>query len=134
MASKKMALLAVAAGLLCMSALLNGAEASCGGFTASCQGPFSVTGSILSADCANDAGNFAFSSLDLNSFLSNDNGNLVEGNDYIATCTPEGFAPIGSSFFVYANCAQEDGTVVSASYDINNNVSNDNGVLSWHSC
>ncbi|KAH8934875.1 hypothetical protein BDL97_17G002900 [Sphagnum fallax] len=134
MASQKMALLAVAAGLLCMSALLNGAEASCGGFTASCQGPFSVTGSILSADCKNDAGNFAFSSLDLNSFLSNDNGNLVEGNDYIATCTPEGFALIGSPFFVYANCAQENGNVVSASYDINNNVSNDNGVLSWHSC
>jgi hypothetical protein len=59
---------------------------------------------------------------------------LVEGNDYIATCTPEGFALIGSPFFVYANCAQENGNVVSASYDINNNVSNDNGVLSWHSC
>ncbi|CAM6038946.1 unnamed protein product [Sphagnum compactum] len=133
MASQKMALLAVAAGLLCMSALLNGAEASCGGFTASCGEP-SVTGSILSADCANDAGDYAFSSLDLNSFLSNDNGNLVEGNDYIATCTPDGSALIGSPFFIYANCAQVDGNVVSASYDVNNNVSNDNGVLAWHSC
>ncbi|KAH9556521.1 hypothetical protein CY35_07G033200 [Sphagnum magellanicum] len=134
MASQKMALLAVAAGLLCMSALLNGAEASCGGFTASCQEPFSVSGSVVSANCKNDAGVLAESSLDLDPFLGNDNGNLVEGSDYIATCTPEGFAQSGSSFFIYAHCAQEGGNPVSASYDINNNVSNDNGVLAWHSC
>ncbi|KAH9545882.1 hypothetical protein CY35_12G069800 [Sphagnum magellanicum] len=134
MASQKMALLAVAAGLLCMSALLNGAEASCGGFTASCQAPFSVTGSVVSANCANDAGVFASSSLDLNPFISNDNGNLVEGSDYIATCTPEGFGLVGSPFFIFANCAQEDGNVVRTSYDINNNLSNDNGVLAWNSC
>jgi hypothetical protein len=80
------------------------------------------------------AGVFASSSLDLNPFISNDNGNLVEGSDYIATCTPEGFGLVGSPFFIFANCAQEDGNVVRTSYDINNNVSNDNGVLAWNSC
>ncbi|KAH8957900.1 hypothetical protein BDL97_07G115500 [Sphagnum fallax] len=55
MTCQGMALLALAAGILCMSALLNGAEASCGGFTASGQAPFSVSGSILSASCSNNA-------------------------------------------------------------------------------
>ncbi len=113
---------------------LCGVHHQCGGFTASCQEPFSVTGSVVSANCANDAGDFASSSLDLNPFLSNDNGNLVEGSDYIATCTPEGFGLFGSPFYIYADCAQENGNVVRTSYDINNNVSNDNGVLAWHSC
>ncbi|KAH9552672.1 hypothetical protein CY35_09G078900 [Sphagnum magellanicum] len=134
MASQKMALLAVAAGLLCMSALLNGAEAQCGGFTASCQEPFSVTGSVVSANCANNAGVFASSSLDLNPFIGNYNGILVQGSDYIATCAPNGFGLVGSSFFIFAYCAQEDRHVVRTSFDINNNVSNDNGVLVWNSC
>ncbi|KAH9544696.1 hypothetical protein CY35_12G008900 [Sphagnum magellanicum] len=134
MASQKMALLVVAAGLLCMSALLNGAEASCGGFTYTCQ-VFSVTGSVVSANCAKVDGVYAESSLDLNPFLGNDNGNLVQRSDYIATCTPEGFGLVGdSSFFIFANCAQEDGKFVSTFLDINNNVSNDNGVLTWNSC
>ncbi len=85
------------------------------------------------ANCANDAGDFASSSLDLNPFLSNDDGNLVDGSDYIATCTAEGFGLFGSPFYIYANCAQENGNVVRTSSDINN-VSNDNGVLAWHSC
>ncbi len=89
---------------------------------------------MVSGNCANGAGVFVASNIDLDLYLSNNNGNLVEGADYIATCTPEGFGPSGSSFYIYANCPQVNGNVVRASYDINNNVSNDHGVLAWHSC
>ncbi len=58
----------------------------------------------------------------------------MEGADYIATCTPQGFGLLGSPFFIFADCAQDNGNDVRTSYDINNNVSNDNGVLAWNSC
>jgi hypothetical protein len=148
MAWQKMALLAVA-GVLCMSALLNGAEASvsasnlplrnatqasgCGNFIASCNG-ISISGSSLTATCLDESGNSHFTELDLNPHIANINGVLELGSDYIASCTSEGGSEEGSSFFIFANCRQEDGNVVPTFFDINTNVANINGQLEWLNC
>ncbi len=74
-------------------------------------------------------------SVDLNLHLMNQNGNLVAwGNDYIVTCTPQGFACFGSSFFIFADCWQGDGNIISTSYDVNKNVQNNNGFLASNNC
>jgi len=148
MAWQKMALLAVV-GVLCMSALLNGAEASvsasnpplrnatqasgCGNFVASCNG-ISISGSTLSATCRDENGNSHFTELDLNPHLANINGVLEPGSDYIATCTSQGGNEEGSSFIIFADCKQENGNVVPTSFDVNNNVANINGQLEWLNC
>ncbi|CAK9195729.1 unnamed protein product [Sphagnum troendelagicum] len=148
MAWQKMALLAVA-GVLCMSALLNGAEASvsasnpplhnatqasgCGNFLASCNG-ISISGSILAAICGDGHGSSHFTELDLNSHLSNVNGVLKPGSGYIDTCTSEGGSQEGSSFFIFAQCSQEDGDRVPTFFDVNNNVANIFGTLEWFDC
>ncbi|CAM6036299.1 unnamed protein product [Sphagnum compactum] len=148
MAWQKMALLAVA-GVLCMSALLNGAEASvsasnpplrnatqasgCGNFVASCNG-ISISGSTLSATCRDENGNSHSTQLDLNPHLANINGALQPGSDYIETCTSQGGDEEGSSFIIFADCKQENGNVVPTSFDVNNNVANINGQLEWLNC
>jgi hypothetical protein len=148
MAWQKMALLAVAA-VLCMSALLNGAEASvsasnpplrnatqasgCGNFVASCNG-ISISGSTLSATCKDKNGNSHFTELDLNPHLANVNGVLEPGSNYIATCSSEGGSEEGSSFIIFADCKQKNGNVVSTSFNVNNNVANINGQLEWQNC
>jgi hypothetical protein len=149
MALQKMALLAVA-GVLCLSALLNGAEASvgasdtpllsnatqasgCGNFVASCNG-ISISGSVLSASCRDRDGNSHFTQLDLNPHLANINGVLEPGSNYIATCTSQGGKEEGSSFIIFARCAKENGNVVPTSFNVNNNVANINGQLQWQDC
>jgi len=148
MAWQKMALLAVA-GVLFMSALLNGAEASvsasnpplrnatqasgCGNFVASCNG-ISISGSILSATCGDGHGSSHFTELDLNPHLSNVNGILEPGSDYIATCTSQGGSQEGSSFLIFAECRQENGNVVPTFFDVNQNVANIFGTLEWFNC
>ncbi len=91
-----------------------------------------------------DGANYQYTSVDLNLHLMNQNGNLVAwGNDYIATCTPQGFACFGSSVFIFADCWQGDGNIISTSYDVNiistsydvnKNVQNNNGFLAWNNC
>ncbi|KAH8946721.1 hypothetical protein BDL97_11G000200 [Sphagnum fallax] len=148
MAWQKMGLLAVA-GVLCMSALLNGAEASvsasnpplrnatqasgCGNFVASCNG-ISISGSNLAATCKDGHGSSHFTELDLNPHLSNVNGILEPGGAYIETCTPQGGRQEGSSFFIFAQCSREDGKVVPTFFDVNNNVANIFGTLEWFDC
>jgi hypothetical protein len=149
MASQKMALLAVA-GVLCLSVLLNGAEASvsdsdtpllsnatqasgCGNFVASCNG-ISISGSTLSATCRDVHGNSHFTKLDLNPHLANINGVLEPGSNYIQTCNSQGGREEGSSFIIFADCKQKNGNVVPTSFDVNNNVANINGELQWHNC
>ncbi|CAM6045845.1 unnamed protein product [Sphagnum compactum] len=149
MAWQKTTLLAVA-GVLCLSALLNGAEASvsasdtpllsnatqasgCGNFVASCNG-ISISGSLLSATCRDENGNSHFTELDLNPHLANINGVLEPGSNYIETCTSQGGSEEGSSFIIFAECRQENGNVVPTSFDVNNNVANINGQLQWHDC
>jgi hypothetical protein len=149
MAWQKTTLLAVA-GVLCLSALLNGAEASvsvsdtpllinatqasgCGNFVASCNG-ISISGSILSADCRDEEGNSDFTQLDLNPHLANINGVLEPGSDYIETCTSQGGSEEGSSFIIFAQCRQENGNIILTSFNVNNNVANINGELQWHDC
>jgi hypothetical protein len=148
MAWQKMALLAVA-GVLCMSALLNGAEASvsasnsslrnatqasgCGNFVASCNG-ISISGSTLSANCKDKNGNSHFTTLDLNPHLANIDGVLQPGSNYIGSCTSQGGSQGGSSFTIFAACKQKNGNVVSTSFNVNNNVANINGQLEWQNC
>jgi hypothetical protein len=97
--------------------------------------PSSISGSILSASCADDGGAYQSTSVDLNNHLSNENGNLVEnfGEHYIKTCAPQGFELFGSSFFIFAICTQRSGNLISTFYDINNNLLNNNRVLTWNS-
>jgi hypothetical protein len=65
----------------------------------------------------------------------NQNVNLVAwGNDYIVTCTPQEFACFGSSFFIFADCWQGDGNIISTSYNVNKNVQNNNEFLAWNNC
>jgi hypothetical protein len=99
----------------------------CGRFTTSCQAWFSILGSNLSASCTNNAAVYQSVLVDLNPHISNDNRNLVQGAKYIATCTPRGFGLFGSLIFMYAYCAQDDHTLDYTSYNVNNNVVNDNG-------
>jgi hypothetical protein len=106
----------------------------CGRFTTSCQAWFSILGSNLSASCTNNAAVFQSASVDLNPHISNDNRNLVQGANYIATCTPRGFGLFGSLIFIYVYCTQDDHTLDYTSYNVNNNVVNDNGVLAWNDC
>jgi len=148
MAWQKMALLAVA-GLLCMSALLTGAEATesassssllnntadpCGNFAASCDS-ISVTRSILAAKCKTKNGTPVSTSLDLNPHIGNDDGKLVAGGqNYIETCDPKGYGHESSKFLIFAQCKKKNGNAIDTSYNINKNVANIDGVLKWQNC
>ncbi|CAM6013284.1 unnamed protein product [Sphagnum balticum] len=148
MAWQKMAVLAVA-GVLCMSALLNGAGASvsatnpplrnatqasgCGNFIASCYG-ISISYSILSATCWDGHGSSHFTELDLNFYLSNVDGVLEPGSGYIATCTSHGGSQAGSSFYMVAECMHDNGIIGFATYNVNENVANIFGTLEWFDC
>jgi hypothetical protein len=148
MAWQKMALLAVA-GLLCMSALLNGAEATesassssllnktaepCGNFAASCD-LITICEGKLSALCKTRNGIVVPAMLDLNSHIGNDDGELVAGGEnYIETCDPGEYGPKSSGFFIHADCKKKNGNVIDTSLDINKNVGNVDGILEWEDC
>ncbi|CAK9225266.1 unnamed protein product [Sphagnum troendelagicum] len=148
MAWQKMAILAVA-GFLCMSALLNGAEATesvssssllnntaeqCGNFAASCSS-ITVIRNILAAKCKTKNGTPVPTSLDLNPHIGNDDGKLVAGGqNYIKTCDPKGYGRESSQFLIFAQCKKKNGNAIETSYDINKNVANIDGVLEWENC
>jgi hypothetical protein len=108
----------------------------CGGFAVSCSGIQVSAQGFLTCICGDGQGGFDRSSLDLNSFISNSNGNLVDGADFAASCNNIRWYELGTdNQGVAAECVKEDGSVGSTTlYNVERRVSNNNGILAFNSC
>ncbi|KAG0558350.1 hypothetical protein KC19_10G021600 [Ceratodon purpureus] len=128
------AVLAAVTGLLCVLALLRGAQAQCGGFGASCRS-FSIGGDgIFRAQCRNNAGQYVSASVATNPHISNEDGNLVDGSNYLASCRSTGYYSIGSTVRITAVCTRRSGATSNTYYEISRKVANYNGNLVWNNC
>lgn len=96
-------------------------------FVASCSNIL-VTGSgVLTASCRMGNGTPHATALDLNPFISNDNGSLVAGgSNFVASCSE-----IGGGSVLFADCRMRNGTLNFTALDLNPHVNNSNGVLQW---
>ena len=96
-------------------------------FVASCSN-IRVTGSgVLTASCRMGNGTPHATALDLNSFVSNNNGTLVAGgSNFVASCSS-----IGGGSVLVADCRMRNGTPNFTALDLNPFVNNSNGVLQW---
>ncbi|KAJ7634819.1 Cyanovirin-N [Roridomyces roridus] len=87
-----------------------------------------LEGSTLHAQCRDRAGGWHDSSLDLNEFISNNNGVLDDnGSDFFGTCS--GCKMDGSK--LVAILKQTDGSEKESTIDLNQFVGNEDGKLVW---
>ncbi|KAK6337499.1 hypothetical protein TWF730_002898 [Orbilia blumenaviensis] len=97
-----------------------------GGFTSTCTGIF-LGGTWINANCKNAAGNYIPTAKDLNAHIGNANGLLIrKSSGYSNSCR---------------DCSLNGGTLAcyclrlnryqAASINLNNFLSNQNGVLAW---
>jgi hypothetical protein len=102
-----------------------------GNFAASCSG-IALQGNVLSASCYDIAGQSAATTLDLDTCITNDNGALAwqANGGYAGSCSGCG---LGGTIMT-CNCGEFTGDVGSTSIDINDHVSNCNGVLTCGGC
>ncbi|KAH6557002.1 hypothetical protein KP509_1Z070400 [Ceratopteris richardii] len=119
------------AGLIAFSCLLLTTGAflvhACN-YAASC-GDETLSGTTLSASCADISGNPVTSSLDLNDKISNNDGQLVcPGADFAASCSNIG---LSGGHTLVANCKDVNGAVIQTSLDLNNCISNNDGYLQF---
>jgi hypothetical protein len=99
-------------------------------FAASCAAE-GLSGTILSASCATDSGDSNPTTINLNDNIANSNGQLLcnqGGGDYSASCSNEG---LSGGHTLTANCKNTAGDLIQTSVDLDNCISNNNGVLSW---
>lgn len=106
----------------------------CGGFGTSCRS-FSVgSDGIVTAQCRNNAGQYVSASVATNPHISNVDGNLVDGINYLSSCTSPGYYAIGSVVSITAQCKRNSGAISNTYYEISRKVANYNGNLVWNNC
>ncbi|KAG0553915.1 hypothetical protein M758_12G052300 [Ceratodon purpureus] len=128
-----------AAGLLCVLALLSGAQAQlqCEGFAASCNTYSFGADGIFRAQCRDHAGRYVAASVNPNPYISNVDGHLIDGANFLESCVASG---VGTSenpdvqVRIYATCTKINGALSLTHYDINRKVFNNNGNLVWNNC
>ncbi|CAK9195662.1 unnamed protein product [Sphagnum troendelagicum] len=113
MAWQKMALLAVA-GVLCMSALLNGAEASASSSNPSLRNATQASGVNVSSSWK------LIDTLRTSSSWTNESLPVLIVNE------------LGGHIYIFLQLG--NGNVVTTSFNVNNNVANINGELEWLNC
>lgn len=126
-----------AAALLYTFALLSSfAHAQCGGFALSCSGIDVSAQGVLTAICGDGRGGYNRAALDLNQHISNNNGNLVDGAGFVATCRNIRRYQLGTdNQGVAAECTKADGTTGSTTlYNVEAKVVNNFGILFFNRC
>lgn len=97
-----MGAIVVSTALLTSGTLLLASSAMAGGFSGSCENlklQFPTSGGVfLEADCKDETGNPNHSTINLNDYIANMNGDLVwlENGNFSATCDRPELAGIGS--------------------------------------
>ncbi|KAJ7515554.1 hypothetical protein O6H91_03G119600 [Diphasiastrum complanatum] len=127
----------IAAALLCTFTLLfNYARADCGGFAVSCGSIVITSNGGLRCTCDDGQGRYRRASLDLNAHISNNNGNLVDGGDFAATCQNIRWYQLGTdNQGIAAECVKDDGSLGSTTlYNVERRVANNGGNLAWNNC
>ncbi|KAG0600195.1 hypothetical protein M758_11G014700 [Ceratodon purpureus] len=126
-----------AATVLCTFALLfSFAKADCGGFALSCDGISVSAQGGLSCTCKNGQGGFSRASLNLNSYIGNTDGNLVDGAGFANSCNNIRWYQLGTANQgVAAECKKRDGSVGSTTlYNVQRRVANNRGNLAFNNC
>ncbi|KAG0584536.1 hypothetical protein KC19_3G216300 [Ceratodon purpureus] len=126
-----------AATVLCTFALLfSFAKADCGGFALTCDGISVSAQGGLSCICGNGQGGFNRASLNLNSYIGNTNGNLVDGAGFASSCSNIRWYQLGTANQgVAAECKKIDGSVGSTTlYNVQRRVVNSSGNLVFNNC
>ncbi|KLO08359.1 Cyanovirin-N [Schizopora paradoxa] len=97
---------------------------------------FNSSNDVLTAVCKDRSGNPVSSSLSLDSCISNINGstNLVDNcisstGDFSASCSGVSFESSGTSAELSASCGTIKGGSITSTVDLNNIVTNTNGIL-----
>ncbi|KAJ7563666.1 hypothetical protein O6H91_03G119800 [Diphasiastrum complanatum] len=112
-----------AAALVCTSRL------SCGSIVITPSGGLQCT-------CDDGQGGYRRASLDFNSHISNNNGNLVDGGDFAATCQNIRWYQLGTdNQDIATECVKDDGSLGSTTlYNVERRVANYGGNLAWNDC
>lgn len=84
---------------------------------------------IFRAQCRDNAGEWVATSVNPNHHISNVDGNLVDGVNFLRSCTPTGLVSGGGSVGITANCPRKSGARSNTYYDINTKMANYNGRL-----
>jgi len=102
---------------------------SCSGIQVSAQG-------VLSAICGDGQGGFDRASIDMNAHVSNNNGNLVDGAGFAASCQNIRYYELGTdNQGVAAECRKFDQSLGSTTwYNAEARVSNNGGTLVFNIC
>ena len=111
-------------------------ELQCGGFAVSCSGTQVSAQGVLSAICQDGNGGFDRASIDMNAHVSNNNGNLVDGAGFAASCQNIRYFALGTANQgVAAECTKDDQSLGSTTfYNAEARVSNNGGTLVFNSC
>ncbi|KAH7422516.1 hypothetical protein KP509_12G011300 [Ceratopteris richardii] len=97
-------------------------------YAASCADE-TLSGTTLTASCANIGGNPVLSSVNLDAKVSNNDGQLIcPGADFSASCSNIG---LSGGHTLVANCKNVNGALVQTSLDLNNCISNNDGTLQF---
>lgn len=116
--------------------LSSSVQADCGGFAESC-GSISVSAQGgLQSICSTDGGGYDRASMDLNAHISNDNGNLVDGGGFAASCRNIRWYQLGNANQgVAAECVKRDQSLGPTTlYNVQRRMANYNGILVWNNC
>jgi hypothetical protein len=108
----------------------------CGGFAQTCTGIQVNAQRVVTAACSNGNGGSVSASIDLNSFIVNNNGNLVDGAGFVPSCSNIWWFELSTSNQgVAAECRKADGTVGdTTTFIVEARVSNNGGILVFNSC
>ncbi|KAJ7253091.1 hypothetical protein O6H91_Y418400 [Diphasiastrum complanatum] len=136
MAWSPLDVLRTAAALMCTFTLfLNYVRADCGGFALSCDGITVSPAGGLQCICKNGRGGYQRASLDLNAHISNNNGNLVDGGNFAASCKNIRWYHILADQGIAAECYKRDGSLGSTTlYNVQRRVVNYGGNPAWNNC
>lgn len=136
----RMGAIVVSTALLISGTLLLANSAIAGGFSESCENlklHFPVGGgTFLGADCKDEVGNLNYSTINLNDYIANMNGNLVwlENGNFSATCDHPELAGVGvrstNSATLVVMCRTSGSIPFQPNrFDLNERITNSNGNL-----
>ena len=119
--------------ILSASFFVQNSSALAGGFTETCEDIDLVSGFVLRAKCRNENDDKVFNAIDLNKYIVNINAAFdwqLNGN-YIASCREIRLlpAPRFGKLFLGAICRDPRGNEERAVIDLNERISNQNGIL-----
>lgn len=109
----------------------------CGGFFLSCDDFKVSSDGTFAADCLNTPGNVVHTTIDLDDYIANYQGNFGYGQGFAYSCQDLGTGGAGdplSEVWLQGNCWDSQGNLVATRMDLTYRLANSNGTLCWTVC